>query len=101
MEYGGDSMKAEQIKNLVGDTEGLFSGTALLIERTAKALENDMFNEEEGKLVIDTLFQTLGENGDKMQKYLINSLSAKLTKTTLATEKIEWLNEKLMEEASC
>ncbi len=91
-------MKKENIETLIGNTTELFSSTAEIMEKTATILEDDLYNEEEGKLIIDTIYEVLGENGDKMPKYLIHCVCSKLTKTNLEASKLEKWYDALMKE---
>ena len=94
-------MKKEIIATYVGDTTELLAETKEFIEKVGHLLEDERFNNEEGKCIIELLYQVLGENGNKMERYLVNDLTLRLTKTSLDQEKIRWLNEQLMEVVAC
>lgn len=94
-------MKKEIIATYVGDTTELLAETKEFIEKVGHLLEDERFNNEEGQCIIELLYQVLGENGNKMERYLVNDLTLRLTKTSLDQEKIRWLNEQLMEVVAC
>ena len=97
----GENMKKEIIATYVGDTTELLAETKEFIEKVGHLLEDERFNNEEGQCIIELLYQVLGENGNKMERYLVNDLTLRLTKTSLDQEKIRWLNEQLMEVVAC
>ena len=94
-------MKKKIIATYVGDTTELLAETKEFIEKVGHLLEDERFNNEEGQCIIELLYQVLGENGNKMERYLVNDLTLRLTKTSLDQEKIRWLNEQLMEVVAC
>ena len=97
----GENMKKKIIATYVGDTTELLAETKEFIEKVGHLLEDERFNNEEGQCIIELLYQVLGENGNKMERYLVNDLTLRLTKTSLDQEKIRWLNEQLMEVVAC
>ena len=91
-------MDKQTIKNWIGDTSELFTSTAELLDKTALILEDEVYNDQEGKQIIDTIYQVLGENGDKMQKYLIHCVCSELNKRSLDPMKIEKWYDALIKE---
>lgn len=91
-------MEKLMIKKCIGDTGELFTSTAELLDKTAIVLEDDLYNEQDGQRIIETIYQVLGEHGDKMQKYLIHCVYSELNKTDLESEKIEKWYDALIKE---
>lgn len=91
-------MEKLMIKKCIGDTSELFTSTAELLDKTAIVLEDDLYNEQDGQRILETIYQVLGEHGDKMQKYLIHCVCSELNKTDLESEKIEKWYDALIKE---
>lgn len=93
-------MKQKKINSIKDEADGLFSTTAQLINKCADLLTNEIFEDKDAELIATELLQVLGENGEKMPKYLVNALLVKLNGNIEAT-KLEFLYDELMEEVKC
>lgn len=90
-------MEKNKIQQLFTEMEDLFVSTQELFDKTSVVLENELYSDEDGKILAEALKISFYEQGDKMPKYLVNRTCAILM-GKLEDKKIEyWYNELIKE----